>query len=311
MADISVFSRPHTPEMLELPLLGIGERFSTLRIVNPEADCAILRSMERYGQITPVVVSKVVGNEYQLLDGFKRLRGARALTMETLKARVMCLNIRAGKAALMQLNWVGKSINSMEEALVVHSLFHEDSLSQVEIATLLGRHKSWVCRRVALIDRLCDEGRDQIKLGLLPISMGRELIKLPRGNQDALLEAIRKHHLSYRETKKLVEELQARPEREHQTILQKPWEVLGQQDHLDTTASNFFSPLVRTIHRKLLVMERQCLSASFTVQSTEFGQFEEDEERFLRQCCEQAVRTLDHTGKELQRTVQPDQGAGQ
>ena len=46
----------------------------------------------------------------------------------------------------------------MEEALVVHSLFHEDTLSQIEIATLLGRHKSWVCRRIALIDRLCDEG---------------------------------------------------------------------------------------------------------------------------------------------------------
>nr|MBF0223121.1 ParB N-terminal domain-containing protein [Desulfobulbaceae bacterium] len=311
MADISLSIRTQPNEIIELPLTGIGERFSTLRIINPEADSAVLRSMERYGQITPVVVSKVSSNEYQLLDGFKRLRGARALTMSGLKARIMCLNIRAGKAALMQLNWVGKSINSMEEALVVHSLFHEDSLSQVEIATLLGRHKSWVCRRVALIDRLCDEGRDQIKLGLLPISMGRELVKLPRGNQDALLEAIRKHHLNCHETKKLVDELQARPEREYQAILQRPWEVLEEQDHLDTTASNFFPPLVRTIHRKLIIMERQCLLVSSVVQSTEFGQFEEKEERFLRQCCEQAAQTLDHTGKELQRIVRRDQGASQ
>ena len=54
--------------------------------------------------------------------------------METLRSRIMRLTVRAGKAALMQLNWVGKSINSMEEALVVHSLFHEDTLNQVEIA---------------------------------------------------------------------------------------------------------------------------------------------------------------------------------
>jgi ParB-like chromosome segregation protein Spo0J len=300
-----------TAETIELSLGCIDEQFSALRIVNPEADSAIFRSMERYGQIMPVVVSEVARNDYQMLDGFKRLRSARVLNMETLEARIMRLTIRAGKAALMQLNWVGKSINSMEEALVVHSLFHEDTLSQVEIATLLGRHKSWVCRRIALIDRLCDEGRNQIKLGLLPISMSRDLVKLPRGKQEALLDTISKHHLSCRETKKLVDELQARPEREHQAILQRPREVLRQQDHLDTTASNFFPPLVRTIHRKLLVMERQCLSASFTVQNTEFGQFEEEEERFLLTCCEQAIHTLEQTGRAFRQTVQSDQEAAQ
>lgn len=300
-----------TAETIKLSLGCIDEQFSTLRIVNPEADSAILRSMERYGQIMPVVVSEVARNDYQMLDGFKRLRSARVLNMETLEARIMRLTVRAGKAALMQLNWLGKSINCMEEALVVHSLFHEDTLSQVEIATLLCRHKSWVCRRIALIDRLCDEGRNQIKLGLLPISMSRELVKLPRGNQEALLDTIGKHHLSCRETKKLVDELQARPEREHQAILQRPREVLRQQDHLDTTASNFFPPLVRTIHRKLLVMERQCLSASFTVQNTEFGQFEEEEERFLLTCCEQAMHTLEQTGRAFRQTVQSDQEAAQ
>lgn len=298
-------------DTIELPLDRIGERFSTLRIVNPAADSAILRSMERYGQIMPVVVSEIADHDYQLLDGFKRLRGAGALSMKTLKARIMRLSIRAGKAALVQLNWVGKSINSMEESLVVHSLFHEDSLSQVEIAILLGRHKSWVCRRIALIDRLCDEGRDQIQLGLLPISMSRELVKLPRGNQEALLEAITRCHLSCRETGKLVEELQSRPEREHQAILHRPWEVLQQDDPLDTTASNLFSPLVRTLHRQLLCLERQCLSACFTVQTTEFGQFEEVEERFLHACCTEALCTLEQTVKAFRQNMPPEPEAEQ
>lgn len=300
-----------TVEAVELPLDSIGEQFSTLRIVNPAADSAILRSMERYGQIMPVVVSEMAGNDYQLLDGFKRLRGARALGMKSLKSKIMRLNIRAGKAALVQLNWVRKSINSMEEALVVHSLFHEDSLSQVEIAILLGRHKSWVCRRIALIDRLCDEGRNQIKLGLLPISMSRELVKLPRGNQEALLESIGRHHLSCRETSKIVEELQTRSEFDHQGILQRPREVLQHQDDLDTTASKSFSPLVQAIHRKLLLMERQCLWACFTVQTKEFGQFEEKEELFLLSCCQQAVRTLEQTSKAFRQIVPRDREAAQ
>ena len=300
-----------TVDAVELPVDSSGEQLSTLRIVNPAADSAILRSMERYGQIMPVVVSEMAGNDYQLLDGFKRLRGARALGMKSLKSKIMRLNIRAGKAALVQLNWVRKSINSMEEALVVHSLFHEDSLSQVEIAILLGRHKSWVCRRIALIDRLCDEGRNQIKLGLLPISMSRELVKLPRGNQEALLESIGRHHLSCRETSKIVEELQTRSEFDHQGILQRPREVLQHQDDLDTTASKSFSPLVQTIHRKLLLMERQCLWACFTVQTTEFGQFEEKEELFLLSCCQQAVRTLEQTSKAFRQIVPRDREAAQ
>ncbi len=295
-----------TADIKELPLDSIGERFSRLRIVNPSADSAILRSMERYGQIMPVVVSKIDQSNCQLLDGFKRLRGAKALGMKSLTSQIMGVNSRAGKAALVQLNWVGKSINSMEEALVVHSLFHEDSLSQVEIATLLGRHKSWVCRRIALIDRLCDEGRSQIQLGLLPISMSRELVKLPRGNQELLLETITNHRLNCRETGKLVEELQSRPEREHPDLLKRPWEVLQQDEPLDTTASKLFSPLVRAIHSKLLLLERQCLSASFTVQTTVFRQFEVEEERFLLNCCEQAMCTLDQTCKTFKQNVQYD-----
>nr|WP_321464322.1 ParB N-terminal domain-containing protein [uncultured Desulfobulbus sp.] len=300
-----------TADILELSLDKIGERFAPLRIVNPAADSAMLQSVERYGQIMPVVVCEAQQNDYQLLDGFKRLRSARRLGMKSLKAQVMRLTLRAGKAALVQLNWVGKSISNMEEALVVHSLFHEDSLSQVEIATLLGRHKSWVCRRISLIDRLCDEGLAQIKLGLLPISMSRELIKLPRGNQELLIQAIANHHLSCRDTGRLVEELQGRPEYEHRPILERPWEILQYQDHLDTTASRLFSPAVRSIHHKILLMERYCLAVSCTMQTTEIKQFEEKEELFIRACCGEAVRTLEHTVKEVGRVAVPDAEAGQ
>jgi len=74
---------------------------------------------------------------------------------------------RGCKAAILQLNRVGRNISSMEEALVVHSLCHDDGLSQVEIAGLLGRHKSWVSRRVALIARLSGRGAGTDSAGTL------------------------------------------------------------------------------------------------------------------------------------------------
>jgi ParB-like chromosome segregation protein Spo0J len=281
-------------------LEAIGERFAGLRLVNPEADLAILRSMERYGQMTPVIVGEFAPNSYEMLDGFKRLRGARALSMSELMARKLRLTLRAGKAALIQLNRVGKSINTMEEALVVHSLCREDGLSQVEIAVLLGRHKSWVCRRLSLIERLSDEARERIRLGLLPVSMGRELVRLPRGNQAPFLEAIRTHHLGCREVSKLIALLDTARPHEHAAILRNAREFIEQQSRVeDIVTDSRLCPLAREIHRKLMVLERYCLTVSFAVRTTVFEQFEKDEEKLLRDCRGRLAATLERTAGEL------------
>ena len=56
----------------EVAVAKIGERYGSFRIVNPRADEVMLKSMQRYGQITPVVCARIEG--YELIDGFKRLR---------------------------------------------------------------------------------------------------------------------------------------------------------------------------------------------------------------------------------------------
>ena len=71
-------------ETTQIPLDRIFQRFGHLRIVNPQADNAMLRSMEKYGQMTPVVVSRIEQGGYELLDGFKRLRAGRALSLSSL-----------------------------------------------------------------------------------------------------------------------------------------------------------------------------------------------------------------------------------
>ena len=297
-------------ETVEIPLTKISERFAHLRIINPQADRAMLRSMEKYGQMTPVVVSRMEQDHYELLDGFKRLRAGRALSLPSLKARILNLGIRAGKVAVMQLNWIGKSISSMEEALVVHSLYHEDGLSQVEIATLLGRHKSWVCRRVSLIERLSDEVQENIKIGLLPISMGVELAKLQRSNQEALLETIRKHHLTWRETRKMVSALQTNPWNEPACILRNPWEILQPEGPVVMTPDKISDPVARELHRKLVTMEEHCRTAGFAISITELGQFSEEEEAFLISCCRQALVSMAQAKENLLGTLEAYETGG-
>ena len=114
----------------------------------------------------------------------------------------------------------------LEEAMVCESLYRQDRLTQLEIATLLGRHKSWVSRRLSLIQRLGEDAVNHLRLGLITGSIGRELARLPRGNQKKVLDAILKHRLCSRQSQQLVSLLLQRPRWEHDTILYCPEQVL-------------------------------------------------------------------------------------
>lgn len=106
-------------------------------------------------------------------------------------------------------------------------------LQQVEVAQMLGRHKSWVNRRLALIGRLCDEAREALRLGLLTPTGARHLTRLPRGNQQAALQSASHAALTSRELSDMVDLLLASSTQEQtQFVLEKPRQAIAQsQDH--------------------------------------------------------------------------------
>jgi len=294
-------AEPVTLATGSLPVTGIGERFKALRIVDPAAERSILSSMRQYGQLTPVVICRLGAGEHELLDGFKRLCAARQLRLAELTVRYLEVGLRAGKAAMLQLNRVGRSISTMEEALVVHSLCHDDGLSQVEVSALLGRHKSWVSRRVALIARLCDEAQERIRLGLLPASLGAELARLQRCNQERLLAAISRHHLTWRETRKVVSALQRKPAWAYEAILRDPRQAVLEEGGtgLSPAEEHGLGGQAREVRRQLLACERSCLETAALLFGTDLGQFETEEERILRQACGQTLGSLARVEREL------------
>jgi ParB-like chromosome segregation protein Spo0J len=193
--------QPAWPEdtIRPLQLSEFDERFRRYRLSPPEAEREIVESLRRYGQIAPVVVCLCDG-EFLLIDGFKRLTAARSIKgFETLRTRAMECDERSAKAAMYNLNRVGRGVQEIEEAWIVHSLVREDGLSQVEAAELLSHHKSWVCRRLALLERLCPAARQDLSLGLLSPTRARHLVRLPVGNQVEALDVARRDSLSSQE----------------------------------------------------------------------------------------------------------------
>jgi len=216
-------------DLLHLKREEIGEYYGRYRLHVPEAERAMARSLKRYGQLSPVVVCQRQ-ERYELIDGFKRLGAARSLAgIEHLSARLLEADERSAKAAIYGLNRAGGRTRELEEAWIIHALVREDGMSQVEVAELLGRHKSWVCRRLALIERLGSKARDDLRVGLLSPTSARQMVRLPQGNQAEVLDAVRREALSGAELAGVVDLWLGCADRsQQQYILVHPREALSQ-----------------------------------------------------------------------------------
>ena len=224
-------------DLLQLTAADIGERYGRYRLHVPEAERAMARSLERYGQLSPVVVCRR-NDRYELIDGFKRLGAVRRLTqIQHLSARLMEADERTVKAAIYGLNRAGGRTRELEEAWIIHALVREDGMSQVEVAELLSRHKSWVCRRLALIERLGDKARDELRVGLLSPTSARQIVRLPQGNQGEVLDAVRREALSGAELTGVVDLWLGCAERSQQQYLPAhPREALSQAKGMSRTS---------------------------------------------------------------------------
>jgi KorB domain len=156
-----------------------------------------------------------------------------------LSTRVLDVDERTAKAALLACNSLARPTQELEEAWIVHALVREDGLTQVDVAELLGRHKSWVCRRLALLEKLSAAVKEDLRLGLLGPALARRLTRLPAGNesvgnQQAVLALTRRETLTAQEVSGVIELLQGASPEQAAFVLQKPRAALAQAHGLPT-----------------------------------------------------------------------------
>jgi hypothetical protein len=101
-------------------------------------------------------------------------------------------------------------------------------MTQVEAAHLLGRHKSWICRRLALLEKLSVAVKEDLRLGLVGPSLARQLTRLPVGNQEALLALTRRATLTTPEVSGVIDLLVGASAEQAAFVLAQPREALAQ-----------------------------------------------------------------------------------
>ena len=193
-----------------LALAEIDRRYGVLRLAAPPLLRQLRGSVQREGIRHPIVVSCAVeGERWVLVDGFKRVRVAEDLGLQEVWAQVVKLDGTQATAAIVKCNQARPGLCEIEEAWIVRSLIREQGLRQVQVGDLLGRDKSWVCRRLRLAEALEPALQDDVRLGLLSATAARELARLPRGNQSRAAGAVRDHQLTSRQSAQLIERLRA------------------------------------------------------------------------------------------------------
>lgn len=209
-----------------LDLGSITTSLSYLRLMRPHQVKDMEQSLQQVGQLQPVIV-RIDNSGYHLIDGFKRYYASQDLGWSQLQARVIDVTEAVGKAMMLNYNKEANNLLEYEEALVVYSLVKDHLLNQEEISGLLGYSRSWVCRRISLVEKLDKTVQDHLRIGAISHSHTRSIVKLPRGNQQEITSLIINYNLTCRQASILVEKfLQTGNKEERSYLMNNPLEAI-------------------------------------------------------------------------------------
>lgn len=209
---------------VEVSVSELHDKLGAVRLCEPRTLDAIRQSLERHGQLTALEVFAQDG-ELQVLDGLKRLQAARRLQWTSLRVLRHELSGVEAIVRIVELHG-GRSLTELEEAWLVRSLVREHGLTQGAVGERLGRHKSWVCRRLILAEGLEPQVQAWVRVGLVAPRSAVVLAALPRGNQGPACEIVMQRGLTVRQTQLLVEQLVAGDGAQAQELLSR-WREQG------------------------------------------------------------------------------------
>ncbi len=172
---------------------GLGnchlEPLSLVRIQdNPLLDVSLtkndvqrcVQTFKQYGILRPLVLRRTEDGAYSIINGSCELKALRQLRVGKTDA-VVIHGISAHQAHKLSLCLLSlhSSPDALSEAYLVTELLQETSMSQSDVALLVGKSISWVSKRVSLAQRLTDSVRAMVADKLLCTRTAQEIAKLP------------------------------------------------------------------------------------------------------------------------------------
>jgi hypothetical protein len=166
--------------VVEVDLHQLELRHRDLRIHDGEQRRRMVGSVAEIGQQVPVIVVRD-GERYVLIDGYLRVEALRRLQRDTVSATAWSLS--EVEALVHHRHLAAMRRTAIEDAWLLGRL-RECGLSQEEQARRLCRSKSWVSRRLGLLDALTVTAQERVRAGTVPPHAAMKyLVPLARANQ--------------------------------------------------------------------------------------------------------------------------------
>ena len=156
------------------------------KIFREDALTELAESIRQHGILQPLSVRRV-GTGYELVAGERRLRAARLAGLTELPCIVMNMDERESGMAAMIENLQRQDLDFIEEARGISNLMEQWSMSQEQVARILGKSQSAVANKLRLL-RHSIPVLTAIRVGCLTERHARALLKLP--NEEEKLEVI-------------------------------------------------------------------------------------------------------------------------
>ena len=215
---------------MELELHHLELRYEALRKRAPAAERRLLGSLAELGQQLPIVVVSEAAR-FVLIDGYKRVRALKRLARDTVRATGW--QMPEIEALLLERRMRCASEDAFDQAWLLAELRTRFGLSLEELARHFEHDKSWVSRRLALVQILPATIQDSVRSGTLAAHAAMKyLVPLARANAPAatrLAEAIAPFKPTSREVGALYAGWQSGTARTRELILATPQVYLQAQ----------------------------------------------------------------------------------
>lgn len=164
-------------------------------------------SISESGLLEPLLVCPLENGNYRVLSGHYRLRVVRRLRWKSVLCRVIQCDQKTAAMVYCTANLLTRGLSAIEEAHIISKMVKEEAFTTAQIGKLWGRSKSWVSRRMSLLEHLSPRLKKDLQTGHLSPRTAQELLRLPQGNdQQRVLAIIQKAHLNKDEAAQLVGE---------------------------------------------------------------------------------------------------------
>ena len=167
----------------------------------------LVASIEAHGLIAPIAVRKV-DDHYEIVAGERRWRACQQAGLIKIPVVVRDYTTEEVSEIALVENLQRQNLNPIEEAFGYQYLMETFKKTQEEIATTVGRSRSYVANIVRLL-QLPEFLQQELETGALTVGQARPLLALDGEHlQLQALERIKEKDLNARQIEQLVKELQ-------------------------------------------------------------------------------------------------------